>query len=103
MLKSVKESNGNSWAIRFGYAQFKQSKYSIMPFESLVQNIGFGTEGTNTRFKYSRFKISLSKGSITEFNFSRDIKIDKKIVKQCYAYHSILIRIYSRIRYILGI
>lgn len=103
MLKSVAEQGASSWAIRFCYAQFKQNRYSIMPFESLVQNIGFGSEGTNTRFIYSRFKIALSKGEKTSFNWGKTLRVNEEILKSCYQYHSLSIRIYSRIRYTLGV
>ena len=103
MLKSTVEGKGNSWAIRFGYAQFKQQKYSLMPFESFIENIGFGAEGTNTKFKFSRFKTVINQGKQRKFEFDKDIKVNKKIERACYKYHSLSIRIYSRIRYIFNI
>jgi len=103
MLKSTIEGSGNSWAIRFSYAQFKQKKYSIMPFESFVDNNGFSSAGTNTKFKFSRFKTIRNKGINRTFNFNIPMEVNKKIEKECYKYHSILIRIYSRLRYTLGI
>lgn len=60
MLKSVVEGGGNTWAIRFCYAQFKQKKYSLMPFTSFVENMGFDTEGTNTKYRFSRFKTQMN-------------------------------------------
>lgn len=103
MLKSVTEGDGNSWAIRLGYAQFKQQKYSVMPFYSLVDNIGFTGEGTNTRFRFSRFKTEKDKGIKEQFILDKRIEVNSQIQKACYKYHSIPIRVYSRIRYILGI
>jgi hypothetical protein len=103
MLKSVKEGNGNSWAIRFAYNQFKQKKFSIMPFNSLVQNIGFGTQGTNTKNKYSRFKINKDTGTKNQFQMDENLLFSIEIQKSCYRYHSRLIRVYSRFRYFLGI
>lgn len=103
MLKSTMEGNGNSWAIRFSYAQFRQNKYSIMPFESFVDNIGFSSAGTNTKFKFSRFKTIRNKGIKRTFDFDIPMEVNKKIEKDCYKYHSITIRIYSRLRYLLGI
>jgi hypothetical protein len=103
MLKSTLEGKGNSWAIRFGYAQFKQNKYSLMPFESFIENQGFGKEGTNTKFKFSRFKTKMDNGKNRNFKFDLAITANKKIEKKCYSYHSLPIRIYSRMRYILNI
>ncbi len=103
MLKSVTEGDGSSWAIRFGYSQFRQGKYSLMPFKSMVENEGFGEEGTNTKFKFSRFKTNMDTEFNTKFHFTPNIEVNKRIEKECYKYHSLPIRIYSRIRYILGI
>lgn len=103
MLKSTVEGEGNSWAIRFGYAQFKQEKYSLMPFESFVENLGFGIRGTNTKFKFSRFKTIMNDGKQRKFTFDSNIDVNRKIEKECYKYHSLMIRIYSRVRYILNI
>lgn len=103
MLKSVTEGEANSWAIRFSYAQFVQNKYSIMPFYSKIENCGFGKQATNTKFNYSRFEIELDTTWNTEFSLSKDILVNHAIEKECYKYHSLPIRIYSRIRYKLGI
>lgn len=103
MLKSVAEHGASSWAIRFCYAQFVQNRYSVVPFESLVQNIGFGSEGTNTRFSYSRFKINLSDGTKRIFNWGNPLVFHPGIHKSVYRFHSLPIRLYSRVRYILGV
>lgn len=103
MLKSTIDGSGDSWAIRFGYSQFKQNMYSLMPFESFVDNRGFSGEGTNTKFKFSRFKTVMNNGLNRKFEFNSEIAVDKKIEKECYKYHSLPIRIYSRMRYILNI
>ena len=102
MLKATKQGKGNSWAIRFCYHQFKNKSYSIVPFLSMVENIGFTEDGTNTKYKFSRFKIEKDNGTKTDFVLNSDIYPNKEIEKECYKYHSIRIRIYSRIRYILG-
>lgn len=102
MLKSVVEGDGNSWAIRFGYEQFKKNTYSVMPFKSLVDNIGFSGDGTNTKFRFSRFKTIKEDSGKTYFQLEAEITPNSEIEKSCYKYHSISIRIYSRIRYILG-
>ena len=102
MLKSVIEGTGSSWAIRLGYEQFKKNKYSIIPFKSLVDNIGFTEEGTNTKFRYSRFKIIKEDPEKIDFLLESEIVPNIEIEKSCYKYHSIPIRIYSRLRYVLG-
>ena len=59
MLQGYMEGKNNSWAIRFCYSQFKHKAYSIHPFHSLVINDGYGTDATNCRQKYNRFKPAI--------------------------------------------
>ncbi|MBB3839611.1 hypothetical protein FHS57_003620 [Runella defluvii] len=99
LLKSVMEGKGNSWAIRFCYSQFKQQKYSVIPFYSLVENIGFTKEGTNTKFKFSRFKIDLDNGEKKIFILDDYLVENEEIRKMCYKYNNLIIRVYSRVRY----
>jgi hypothetical protein len=73
----------NSWAIRWCYHQFKYNLFSVHPFVSKIENIGFGSENsTNTKEVFNRFETVLDKGERIEFNFSSDIKLDKYIIKQ---------------------
>lgn len=80
-----KQMNGklNSWAIRWCYHQFKYNFFSVHPFVSKIENIGFGSENsTNTKEVFNRFETVLDKGERIEFNFSSEIKLDKYIIKQ---------------------
>lgn len=126
MLKGYMEGKNHSWAIRFCYNQFKLGKYSICPFISKVDNIGFGEEATNCKQRYSRFKINFQdigyqlisttppthgaihtmqspNDKLYRFNFPLQIECNRSIYKQNIKYHSISIRIYSKIRNILRI
>ena len=101
MLRDYMEGKNNSWAIRFCYSQFRQGKYSVHPFLSLVDNEGFCTDATNTRQKYSRFRIERNESLC--FNFPDNLKPNESILRQLRWYHSIPMRIYSRIRKILNL
>ncbi len=103
MLKDYMEGRNHSWAIRFCYNQFKLGKYSVCPFLSKVNNEGFGENATNCKQQYSRFKTNMDMESSFEFSFDRNILPNKKIEKECYHYHSMMLRIYSKIRKILHI
>ena len=103
MLKDYMEERNHSWAIRFCYNQFKLGKYSICPFLSKVNNEGFGENATNCKQRYSRFKTNMDMEPSFEFSFDRNILPNKEIEKECYHYHSMLLRIYSKIRKILHI
>ncbi len=101
MLQDFMEGKNHSWAIRFCYHQFCHNMYSVHPIKSLVDNEGFGKAATNCRQKYNRFKI--------EITHDNPIYIDEKlepsysIITQLHRYHSIHLRIYSRIRKLLNV
>lgn len=97
MLRGYMQGKNNSWAIRFCYAQHRQGRYSVHPFNSLVTNEGFGVDATNCRQKYSRFKIDLN----TDDNaliLPAHLNPEKSILKDNAYYHSIPLRLYSWIR-----
>ena len=97
MLKDYMEGRNKSWAIRFCYSQFKQKKYSVHPFLSLVDNEGFGVEATNCKQHYSRFKILLNQNN-TPLDLPDHLIINSKLLKENAFYHSLLLRTYSFIR-----
>lgn len=117
MLKAYMEGRNKSWAIRFCYSQFRQGKFSVHPFESLVENDGFGVQATNCRQKYSRFKVNLDlknygvtaeaylngKESNDIWLMHEKISVDNRILRQLHSYHSFIKRIYSKIRKIINI
>ncbi len=100
MLSSCREGKNKSWAIRFCFNQFLQDKISIFPIKSLVTNNGFDGNGTNCR-RWSRFKYELMPYDIKRFRMPTDIVIDSKIHNSALRYHSIPLRILSRIMYAL--
>lgn len=103
MLKDYVEGRNRSWAIRFCYSQHKQGKYSVHPFDSLVSNEGYGQDATNCRQKYSRFKINLNTTSSPNLILPEKLEYNHQIQKRIARYHSLPIRIYSRVRKILNI
>lgn len=101
MLAACRQGENRSWAIRFCFNQFLQDKLSLFPIKSLVVNNGFDGSGTNCR-RWSRFKYDVmpSKDSF-RLPPAAGIAIDRHIHKSALAYHSIPIRIVSRIMYAL--
>lgn len=95
MLKGWKTGLNQSWSIRFCYNQFMQNKVSLFPVISHVKNNGFDGGGTNcprwSRFK-SEFDLSLNKG----FAFPTETNPNLVIRKSALSYHSIRMRIYSK-------
>ena len=100
MLCGWHEGRNKSWAIRFCFSQFLQKRVSLFPMESLVINEGFDGDGTNCR-KWSRFKFDVDISGRTDYLFPNEIEVDKRILKQALAYHSITRRIFSKIMYMI--
>lgn len=103
MLRGYMTNKNNSWAIRFCYSQFKQSRYSLHPFLSFVDNEGFGENATNCKQKYSRFQVSLNEETDPKLQMPLDLSVNNDIIKANYKYHSIRKRMYSKIRRVLGV
>ncbi len=80
ILDSQMRGKCDSWAVRFGYAQSKQKKYSIYPVESLVSNKGLDGTGTH-RGNTTNFDIKLSEKSP---KLQSDLKFNKVITKNFY-------------------
>ncbi len=100
MLKSVRFGNGQSWAIRFCFAQFLQDKLSLFPTVSKVKNDGFDGDGTNCK-KWSRFKYEFDEIGYNKFSYPLPIKLNKNLYKSAMSYHNLLIRVWSRFMYII--
>ena len=100
MLDDWKKGKNKSWAIRFCYAQFINNKVSLFPLVSKVSNNGFNGDGTNCK-KYNRFVHDFDNGVEKDFKFPAEISVNKSIRKDALSYHSIPIRIWSRLMYML--
>lgn len=97
-------AGGGMWDIRFCYNMFRTDTYSIIPFESLVENIGFNDLATHCKsVTYNRFKYTLDDGSRILFRMSKDIQPNTTIINSRLKYQSLKSRIYSKIRNILHI
>ena len=96
MLRGWKEGRNQSWAIRFCYNQFVHNAISLFPITSKISNEGFDGRGTNCRF-YNRFKYVFDDIGQKTFLFPEEIVVNQQIRKEVIRYHSIKLRIYSRI------
>ena len=100
MLNDWHEGRNQSWAIRFCYAQFLQGKAALFPLTSKLDNRGFDGEGTNCK-RWSRFKFDLDTSGLKQFRFPDRAAIDPTLRKAALAYHSIPIRIWSKLMYLI--
>lgn len=103
MLCGYMDGLNRSWAIRFCYWQWKNGMYSIHPFMSLVDNEGYGTAATNCCQKYSRFKTDMELKETEVWDMPANLNKDERILKRIRRYHSVPLRIYSRLRRMLNI
>ena len=98
MLQGWKEGKNKSWAIRFCFAQYLQNKLSLFPLISKVQNDGFDGNGTNCK-KWSRFQYEFDSKHSMIFNFPQKVFVNKQLLESALSYHTILIRIWSKLMY----
>ena len=101
MLQNWKEGKNQSWAIRFCYSQFVQDKVSLFPVYSKIGNNGFDGNGTNCR-KWSRFRCETDGVCSKEYVFPKNTDVNRLIVKSALSYHSLPMRAFSRIMYLIS-
>jgi hypothetical protein len=66
----------DSWAIRWVYSQFKESKYTVYPVGSLVRNIGMDLSGTHSP-KSDKYSVEL-KGLLP--SLPKQIEVDPTVL-----------------------
>ena len=100
MLDNWRKGRNKSWAIRFCYSQFLQSKLSVFPVTSKVDNQGFDGSGTNSR-RYNRYRYDIDTSHKSIFAFVDKVEVNRYIQKQIMRYHSLPLRLWSRIMYFI--
>lgn len=102
LLKGCMEG-GNMWDIRFCYNMFKYHKYSIVPFVSKTDNIGFNELAIHCKpVKYKRFTYTFDRSNNKEFRISDKIELNSDIIKQRLRISSNYIRIITRLKNIIN-
>ncbi len=97
LLKGSIEGKNNSWAIRFGYNQFKQGKFTIVPYLSKIRNDGYGTDATHCKTSYNRHLIRFDQTDKTNFLFTDDMRLIPEINRQLLEYNNIRSRLKTKI------
>ena len=98
LLRLQMEGKRNSWAIRWGYAQFKLNAYTVFPIVSKVANDGFGGNATHTAGLHkSRFSTVLDTSGKTNFSFVPPY-IHPKIFRQFTDTYSLKTRILYKLK-----
>lgn len=75
MLEDQMKGRINSWAIRWGYNQFKLNKWTVYPIKSYVKNIGNDLSGTHTALT-NKYNVSLSNEMVS---LNCVIKVNREI------------------------
>ena len=101
MLNDWHCGRNKSWAIRFCFAQFLQNKLSLFPIISKVRNDGFDGLGTNCK-RWSRFRYEFDVIGNKLFQYPDMVEMNKYLYQSAMKYHSLCLRIYSRIMYIIN-
>lgn len=100
MLEDCKNGRNKSWAIRFCFNQFLQNKVSLFPIKSFIKNDGFDGMGTNCK-NYSRFRYEMMDTSTKHFKLPDETAVLPTFRRQTQQYHSIILRIWSKIMYMI--
>lgn len=77
MLKDQRENRIDSWAIRWVANQFIQNKFTVYPKYSLINNIGFDSEGTHTTRSSYKNKLLIEK----EIKVSNNVFFNEKLAE----------------------
>lgn len=100
MLDDWHRGRNKSWAIRFCYAQYVQNKLSLFPTRSKVNNEGFDGKGTNCK-KWSRFKCDIDTSGNKTYRLPENIEMNRHLYRSAKHYHSLPLRLYSKLMYII--
>ncbi|MBQ3556198.1 MAG: glycosyltransferase [Oscillospiraceae bacterium] len=79
MLDAQMAGSIDSWAIRFGYAMFKNNRYAILPVKTRVENIGFDGSGVHNVATDTRFLVKID--SDLQPAVFEDVNVDPRIKK----------------------
>lgn len=102
MLNDYMKGSIDAWDIRFSYSQFKHNGYTIYPLVSKVVNIGFDNEDATHTNVYNRYKTILDNSNRKMMALPSEIVLISSFVKQFQQKFSIIARINSKIKTIIG-
>ncbi len=97
MLTGSVNNKNDSWYVRWAYNHFKNNNYSLYPKYSLVENIGFGENGTHCK-TINPYFYKLESDNKTNFVFDEFKKPDSKTTKTFLNNFSIKHKIALRLR-----
>ena len=97
MLISSLEGTSDSWYIRWVYSHFKNSKVSIYPFKSKVENIGYGENATHCT-TIDVLKSEIDKDLKQNFIFPNDITVKNTLRNEFLSYFTFKYKLIFRLK-----
>ncbi|WP_281542520.1 sugar transferase [Maribacter aestuarii] len=97
MLHNQMSGKIDSWAIRWCYHQFKEGLITVFPSNSKVNSIGLSESATHTSGAF-KFISPLDQSLKTEFEFEKELHINKNIIKDFKRKFSITKRLCDKAR-----
>jgi len=97
MLKRQQEGKIDSWAIRWGYHQFKKGYFTVFASKSKVNHIGISNDATHA-VGAKKFDTPLDSGIKQNFHFSNEIQINRKLIRQFKNKFSLIKRALDKIK-----
>lgn len=85
----------DSWAIRWTYSQYRYRKYTVISSQSLVLNIGFGADASNTK-RSKRFVAKLGNSKKRVFELEIPLNEEPQLLDEFRHKYSIIARIKDR-------
>ena len=79
LLSAYMKGKLNAWSIRFCYHQFKTNTYTVYPVQSMIDNIGFNANGTNTTRRKRFDKVVFQPSDNLSFRLAKNVFLNKKI------------------------
>ena len=99
LSKSARGKN-DSWYTRFALNQMLKGTYTVYPYKSKVDNLGFGVNSTHCSV-YNRNIVDFDTTELVDFKFSNNIVVDQRIQKRIMKYKSVFYRANTKILTIL--
>ncbi|WP_083932857.1 glycosyltransferase family 2 protein [Gillisia sp. CAL575] len=96
MLKDSISGKNNSWYIRWAYDHFRNHKFSVYPVNSLVENIGFNSDGTHCN-GIGAYNFRMKPSPKREFKFEEFAYPSERITNEFLYYFSIKRKLEVRI------
>lgn len=99
MFKDSIYGRNNSWYVRWAYAHYRNNTFSVYPSISLVENVGFNSDGTHCT-GIGAYNYPMLPSDKKNFNFSVSYASEPSITKKFLHHFTLLHKIKIRIQHL---